>query len=40
MPIEQPVTKNEDLWTADGSPTYRGVSMFRLSSEPAPAAES
>jgi hypothetical protein len=40
MPIEQPVTKNEDLWTADGSPTYRGVSMFRLSSEPVAAAES
>lgn len=36
MPIQQPVTKNEDLWTADGSPTYRGVAMFRLSSEPAP----
>lgn len=37
MPIEQAVTKNEDLWTADGSPTYRAVSMFRLSSEPVPA---
>lgn len=37
MPISQAVTKNEDLWTADGSPTYRGVSMFRLSSEPVPA---
>lgn len=37
MPIEQAVTKNEDLWTEDGSPTYRAVSMFRLSSEPVPA---
>lgn len=36
MPIQQAVTKNEDLWTLDGSPTYRGVTMFRLSSEPAP----
>jgi hypothetical protein len=38
MPVEQAVTKNEDLWTPQGSPTYRGVSMFRLSSEPAPVA--
>ena len=38
MPIQQAVTKNEDQWTPDGSPTYRAVSMFRLSSEPAPAA--
>lgn len=37
MPIEQAVTKNEDLWTANGSPTYRAVSMFRLTSEPVPA---
>lgn len=37
MPVEQAITKNEDLWTADGSPTYRGVSMYRLSSEPRPA---
>lgn len=36
MPIEQAITKNEDLWTPEGSPTYRGRSMFRLSSEPAP----
>lgn len=36
MPIEQAVTKNEDLWTPAGSPTYRGVSMFRLGSEPKP----
>jgi hypothetical protein len=36
MPIEQPVSKNEDLFTPEGSPTYRGVSMFRLSSEPVP----
>lgn len=36
MPVEQAITKNEDLWTGDGSPTYRGVTMFRLSSEPAP----
>jgi len=37
MPVDHPVTKNEDLWTVDGSPTYRGVSRFRLTSEPAPA---
>lgn len=35
MPIARAVTKNEDLWW-DGQPTYRGVSMFRLSAEPAP----
>lgn len=36
MPVEQAVTKNEDLFTTDGSPTYRGVSMFRLALEKAP----
>lgn len=40
MPIEQAITKNEDLWTVDGSPTFRGVTMFRLTSEPAPVAGS
>lgn len=37
IPAEQAITKNEDLWTREGTPTYRGVALFRLSSEPAPA---
>lgn len=37
VPIQVPITRNEDLWTPEGTPTYRGVSMFRLSSEPVPA---
>lgn len=36
MPMQQAVTRNEDLWWGNGRPTYRGVSMFRLSSEPVP----
>lgn len=36
MPVEQAITKNEDLWTPDGSPTYRGVTMFRNTAERAP----
>jgi hypothetical protein len=36
VPAEIPIVKNEDLWTPQGTPTYRGVSMFRLSCEPAP----
>lgn len=40
MPVQQAITKNEDLLTPQGTPTYRGVSMWRLSSEPVPAAGS
>jgi hypothetical protein len=36
IPADQAITKNEDLWTPEGTPTYRGVALFRLSSEPAP----
>lgn len=33
MPVYQPVTKNEDLWTAQGTPTYRSWAMFRCTLE-------
>lgn len=39
MPVQQPVTKNEDLWWR-GRPTYRGVSLYRLAAEPEPDAGS
>lgn len=34
--VDQPITENTDLYTPDGSPTYRGVAIFRVSLEPAP----
>lgn len=39
MPVYQPVTKNEDVWTVQGTPTYRSWAMFRCTVEPGTAPE-
>lgn len=36
QPVNQPASKNEELSTPDGQPTYRAWSLFRIRSEPAP----
>jgi len=36
MPVHQPVSKNEEVWTPQHTPTFRSWAMFRMTAERAP----